>query len=83
MTTSNVCFGEQPVTIKDVVALANNEVKATLSKAPDFAARIDAGVRFLDDLLEQDGVIYGVTTGYGDSCTVSVPTTWFQSCLFI
>ncbi|WP_300321052.1 aromatic amino acid ammonia-lyase [Idiomarina sp.] len=73
MTTSNVCFGEQPVTIKDVVALANKEVTATLSRAPEFVARIDAGVRFLDDLLEQDGVIYGVTTGYGDSCTVSVP----------
>ena len=24
-------------------------------------------------LLEEEGVIYGVTTGYGDSCTVNIP----------
>jgi|GEM_PF-3864483 len=24
-------------------------------------------------LLREDGVIYGVTTGYGDSCTVNIP----------
>jgi histidine ammonia-lyase len=27
----------------------------------------------LDRILEEDGVVYGVTTGYGDSCTVEVP----------
>jgi len=25
-------------------------------------------------VLAEDGVIYGVTTGYGDSCTVSIPS---------
>lgn len=73
MTASIVSFGEQALTINDVVALANGKAKAALSRNDAFVERIDAGVRFLDDLLEEDGVIYGVTTGYGDSCTVSVP----------
>jgi histidine ammonia-lyase len=44
-----------------------------LSDAGDFRARIARGADFLDRLLREDGVIYGVTTGYGDSCTVSIP----------
>ncbi|MGM9171114.1 aromatic amino acid lyase, partial [Campylobacter jejuni] len=35
--------------------------------------RIDAGPAFLDRLLDEDGVVYGVTTGYGDACTRVVP----------
>lgn len=73
MTTSIIAFGGRPLTIKDVVEIANGKAQVALSDAPEFVGKVDAGVRFLDELLEQDGVIYGVTTGYGDSCTVSVP----------
>ncbi|RUO69541.1 HAL/PAL/TAL family ammonia-lyase [Idiomarina ramblicola] len=73
MTTSIIAFGGRPLTIKDVVEIANGKAQVALSDAPEFVKKVDAGVRFLDDLLKQDGVIYGVTTGYGDSCTVSVP----------
>ncbi|WP_417439845.1 HAL/PAL/TAL family ammonia-lyase [Idiomarina abyssalis] len=73
MTTSIIAFGGRPLTIKDVVEIANGKAQAALSDAPEFVEKVDAGVRFLDELLEQDGVIYGVTTGYGDSCTVTVP----------
>ncbi len=44
-----------------------------LSAATAFRARITKGADFLDRLLREDGVVYGVTTGYGDSCTVSIP----------
>ncbi|WP_286823167.1 aromatic amino acid ammonia-lyase, partial [Idiomarina sp. UBA1919] len=73
MTTSIIAFGGRPLTIKDVVEIANGKAQVALSDAPEFVEKVDAGVRFLNELLEQDGVIYGVTTGYGDSCTVSVP----------
>jgi len=73
MTTSIIAFGGRPLTIKDVVEIANGKAQVALSDAPEFVEKVDAGVRFLDELLEQDGVIYGVTTGYGDSCTVTVP----------
>jgi histidine ammonia-lyase len=35
--------------------------------------RIEAGAAFLDEVLAEYGGIYGVTTGYGDSCTELVP----------
>jgi histidine ammonia-lyase len=73
MTTSIIAFGGSPLTIEDVVEVANGKAQVALSDAPEFVEKVDAGVRFLDELLEQDGVIYGVTTGYGDSCTVTVP----------
>ena len=69
-----VCrFGDAPLTIEDVVALAQRQCDAALSEAPAFRAHIQRGADFLDRLLREDGVIYGVTTGYGDSCTVNIP----------
>lgn len=65
-------FDHQRRSIEDVVAIAHG-ASAELSDSPEFLARIRAGSEFLDRLLAEDGVIYGVTTGYGDSCTVAIP----------
>ena len=50
-----------------------NSAPAILSGDPPFRARIARGADFRDRLLREEGAIYGVTTGYGDSCTVPVP----------
>lgn len=71
--TSSILFGSAPVTPEDVVRIARREARAALDPAPEFRTHIDTGAHFLDRLLAEDGVIYGVTTGYGDSCTVSIP----------
>ncbi len=68
-----IAIGAAPLRIEDVVALARRERTATLSDDAAFRARIARGADFLDRLLAEDGVIYGVTTGYGDSCTVNIP----------
>mgnify|MGYP003418463499 FL=1 len=68
-----VVFDGQRLAIEDVVALASRQRAAHLSKQAAFTGRIERGAAFLDRLLREDGVIYGVTTGYGDSCTVSIP----------
>ncbi|MHC6527985.1 HAL/PAL/TAL family ammonia-lyase [Vibrio proteolyticus] len=70
--TDNITFGADRLTIEDVVAIANG-ASARLNASPEFLARIDRGVAFLERLLKEEGVIYGVTTGYGDSCTVAIP----------
>ena len=70
---ATVCFGEQRLSIEHIVAIAREKTPVSLSQAPDFARKIDSALAFLDKLLLEDGVIYGVTTGYGDSCTVKVP----------
>lgn len=69
---NNITFGQGRLTIEDVAAIAQG-AKATLNNAVEFTAKIDRGVAFLERLLKEEGVIYGVTTGYGDSCTVAIP----------
>jgi histidine ammonia-lyase len=67
-----VRFDNGALAIEDIVAIAEGAARAVLSDAPEFRAAIARGADFLDRLLREDGVIYGVTTGYGDSCTVTV-----------
>lgn len=66
-------FGQQRLSIEQICRIAKTAQQVALAEDPDFRHKVDAGVAFLDKLLEEDGVIYGVTTGYGDSCTVKVP----------
>jgi histidine ammonia-lyase len=68
----SVVFDGARLTIEDVVALSTLQRVADLGRQPAFTDRIERGAAFLDRLLREDGVVYGVTTGYGDSCTVSI-----------
>jgi len=70
----DIALGERLLNIEDVVDLAQQRAALQLSDSPGFKERITRGAELLDRILEEDGVIYGVTTGYGDSCTVDVPT---------
>lgn len=74
----SVCFGEQRLTIDDVVSVAEQSRQVGLSQSSEFVNRIQAGPAFLEKLLKEEGKIYGVTTGYGDSCTVSVPYPLYE-----
>jgi histidine ammonia-lyase len=66
-------FDGSALTLEDVNLLAQRQRLAQLSPEPAFRQRIARGADFLDRLLREDGVVYGVTTGYGDSCTVAIP----------
>ncbi|WP_422417973.1 HAL/PAL/TAL family ammonia-lyase [Pseudomonas sp. GZD-222] len=68
-----VTFGESPLAIEDVLTLANRQAESRLQDDARYRVRITRGAQFLDTLLDKEGVIYGVTTGYGDSCVVAVP----------
>ncbi|WP_299022490.1 histidine ammonia-lyase [uncultured Photobacterium sp.] len=69
---NSIIFGAERLTIEDVIDIANG-ASATLNNSPAFADKINRGSAFLERLLKEEGVIYGVTTGYGDSCTVAIP----------
>ncbi len=71
--TRPVLFDRERLRIEDVVDIAQGRASAVLSEDPAFRAAIARGADFLDRLLREDGTIYGVTTGYGDSCTVAIP----------
>ena len=66
-------IGRDRLTIETLSAAALGRTQARLFEGADFAAKIDAGAAFLDRALAESGGIYGVTTGYGDSCTEVVP----------
>ena len=71
--TDKLVFDAQPLSIEDVLAVAHQRRACELGAAPEFVQGIEQGARFLDRLLQEEGVIYGVTTGYGDSCTTHIP----------
>jgi histidine ammonia-lyase len=74
MTNKNtIVFNGQPLAIEDICQIASQQAQVELSTQADFIQRIEKGALFIDMLLKEQGFVYGVTTGYGDSCTVSVP----------
>ena len=66
-------FGAGRLTIEQVVALARRRALPRLNQDPAFSAQIGRGAAFLERLLAEEGAIYGVTTGYGDSVTRTIP----------
>ena len=70
---NNVDVGKSRLTIEDVLLVAQGKASLELSKNADFEQRIRRGADYLAHLLADEGVVYGVNTGYGDSCTVAVP----------
>ncbi|BDU75683.1 HAL/PAL/TAL family ammonia-lyase [Mesoterricola sediminis] len=63
-----IALGAGPLTLEDVAEVARGR-GVTLAADP---ARIAGGAAFLAGLLARGHEVYGVTTGYGDSCTVQV-----------
>lgn len=70
-TDNTVYLGQQYLSLEQVVAIAKG-AQVKLSDTADYVKYIQKGARFIDSLLHEEGVVYGVTTGYGDSCTVNV-----------
>ncbi len=67
-------LGEAPITIEDVVAVAERRSKVELSTKPEVVGRIEESQALLEKLRAQPGGVYGVTTGLGDSVTVQIPS---------
>lgn len=74
LKTQVLTIGARRLRIEDVLRVARGDASVALSAAPEFARRIRSGAAYLERLLANDGVVYGVNTGYGDSCTVSIPS---------
>ena len=71
--TVELIVGESPLSIEDVVSVAYGQQVVALPSSIEWTQLIQKGADFLDQLLKEEGVIYGVTTGYGDSCLVEIP----------
>jgi histidine ammonia-lyase len=71
--TSCLNVGAGRLTIEDVLAVAQGGRKVELSPDPAFKGRIQRSAKFLERLLASGTEVYGVNTGYGDSCTTTIP----------
>jgi histidine ammonia-lyase len=65
-------IGFNKLTIENLTAAAKKQIEVRLCESVEFEKKIEEGVVLLDSTLEKYGGIYGVTTGYGDSCTQAV-----------
>ena len=65
--------GGVPLSIEAVAAIASRESGVRLNSDPALRSRIARGAQFLQQTLEAGGSVYGVNTGYGDSCVVEIP----------
>jgi len=72
MNANIIEIGKDRLTIENLVAAAKKQIQVKLCDSAGFESKINAGAAFLDQALEKHGGIYGVTTGYGDSCTEKV-----------
>ncbi len=72
-TAAPVQLGAARLTLEDVAAVALGGRPVALAQDPGFRARVAASCRFLAELLRERVEVYGVNTGYGDSCGVPVP----------
>jgi histidine ammonia-lyase len=70
-----ILVGGRALTIEDVILLARGHAVPRLDGDPEVIRRIHATVDALDRRLEAGDTIYGVTTGFGESCGTSVPGT--------
>ena len=73
MPSRAVLVGAQSMTCEDVVALAYGAARIAIDPDPSVRARLERSVHWLRDNLEAGERIYGVTTGFGESCLHDVP----------
>ncbi len=71
---NSITFGcpNANLAIEDVVAISQG-AKSLDEHQWRVPSKNHSRCSILERLLKEEGVIYGVTTGYGDSCTVAIP----------
>ncbi len=66
-------LGQDKWTIEEVVAVACGACPPVQLGDEAWRRKLEASAAFLERQWREEGVVYGVTTGYGDSCDVHVP----------
>jgi histidine ammonia-lyase len=64
--------GARPLTIEDVLALARGEAVPAIDPAPEVRARLRRTAAAVEQRVAAGQTIYGVTTGFGESCQTAV-----------
>ena len=70
---NSLVIGKEKITIQELVSVAYSDRKIELSCDVEFLNRLKKSRQILEDKLKKNETVYGVTTGYGDSCGVDIP----------
>jgi len=68
-----VAFGLEHMTIEDIERVAFKLASPILSQNEVFMNKIHKGPLTVDKLLKSGQIIYGLNTGYGGNCVISIP----------
>jgi len=68
-----IVFGLQHMTIEEIESVAIKSGTPVLSKDEAFLGKIAKGPLTVDKLLKTGQVVYGVNTGVGGNCGISIP----------
>ncbi len=66
-------FGEDTLDLGALEAISRRAMPVRLSRDQGVIEQISRSARHVQDMLDRDGKIYGVTTGYGDSVDRPIP----------
>lgn len=67
----DVVIGSRPLTIEAVVAVAREKAAVCLDSVA--YERLDLAAAVIDQIVREDRVVYGVTTGFGQLATTRIP----------
>lgn len=73
-----ILISGEPLTIDQVVQIAQNKADVVLLDSVEFKNKINRSYDLLKSFLDQKKEVYGVTTGYGDSCTTEIEDTLLE-----
>lgn len=68
-----VTIDNREVTLREIVEVARGRAKVVISGSRDFIDQMEHSRRMLADALRNNIPVYGVTTGYGKSCSKRLP----------
>lgn len=71
-TNSEVICGQNHLSTSDIDSIASLKKKLIVNRNAGFVKRFEDGHNFLKKSLEEQVDVYGITTGYGDSCLKTV-----------
>ena len=71
--SATVTFSQSQLSIENVINIAEGKVSTVLSENIEFQNFIQRGGDFISKIISEGKLIYGVNTGLGDSCDVTIP----------
>lgn len=68
-TIGTIELGSAPLSLDDFISIARGSARIAVSENETFLQRIERSHQLLDNALKNGIPVYGVTTGYGKSCS--------------